>query len=282
MEMRKFVQLRQFKNLLLSLLPQKPNADQVKNGKRLFSSLPEVSEGSSRRRRHNDSFVVPALSPQRISEISTVTGVTIGICHVSWINVSVSPAVTVLEWNAKLLPEDFRKTTNEPELLKLAYSLKNSLPESDLYVMETFSMRGKELQERVNEIHLSSMLTVLLNGADMGWMDKVYFQKQAVLNRLYGLLIGSERVSCRVIMENLIGLTRFSEEMDSIIDKPFMNNSASIQIPPKYIDQYSDACLEKQEDLAIALLLTLSFLDVNIFKNTASLVRLKSRKATSA
>lgn len=29
-------------------------------------------------------------------------------------------------------------------------------------------MRGKELQERVNEIHLSSMLTVLLNGADMG------------------------------------------------------------------------------------------------------------------
>lgn len=115
-----------------------------------------------------------------------------------------------------------------------------------------------------------------------GWMDKVYFQKQAVLNRLYGLLIGSERVSCRVIMENLIGLTRFSEEMDSIIDKPFMNNSASIQIPPKYIDQYSDACLEKQEDLAIALLLTLSFLDVNIFKNTASLVRLKSRKATSA
>lgn len=27
--------------------------------------------------------------------------------------------MTVLEWNAKLLPEDFRKTTNEPELLKL-------------------------------------------------------------------------------------------------------------------------------------------------------------------
>lgn len=108
-------------------------------------------------------------------------------------------------------------------------------------------------------------LTVL--GPD--WKDKVVFQKKIVLNKLFGLLIGSERMSATQVVDEIVNKT----------PKSLLNPvNYEVKLPPrfesKFLCMYNGCGLEKKEDLSLAFLLALSFIEVNIFKNEISLQKI--------
>ncbi|EEB10440.1 conserved hypothetical protein [Pediculus humanus corporis] len=187
--------------------------------------------------------------------------------------------MNVLEWNSKPFPDNFRSKLNESEVLKLAYNFNLSLPDSDLYVMETFSIRGKELHNKINEIHLSSMLIVLLNGINKEFdlEEKVFFQKQSVINHLFSLLIGNDRTSSSNAVNSIIKELEMHNYIKTLTDK-CSNDNFTIQIPPKCIESYIVSNDVKKEDLAISFLLTLSFIKVNILQNETTFEKLNSSK----
>ena len=122
---------------------------------------------------------------------------------------------------------------------------------------------------------LSIILSLIL---EFDLEEKVFFQKQSVINHLFSLLIGNDRTSSSNAVNSIIKELEMHNYIKTLTDK-CSNDNFTIQIPPKCIESYIVSNDVKKEDLAISFLLTLSFIKVNILQNeTTTFEKLNSSK----
>uniref|UniRef100_A0A8D9DZC8 Transcription elongation factor, mitochondrial n=1 Tax=Cacopsylla melanoneura TaxID=428564 RepID=A0A8D9DZC8_9HEMI len=158
-------------------------------------------------------IITPKLSKEQLESVNYVTGIHMGTTCISWalLHIENNTRHHLLDWNHMPFPPNTQKL-HIHELSKLIFEARDCLPESDLYVTESLnpvirSSSNPVLQVALELIsQLQSMLCVALSesGSALDTHPKLVFLKNRSSAKLFNLLLKSECITSRHIIENLI------------------------------------------------------------------------------
>ncbi|XP_069359076.1 uncharacterized protein [Maniola hyperantus] len=175
------------------------------------------------------------------------------------------------------------------ETLRQAWDITNQLPTADIYVMkaEATSLRAsgsdpnnpKVLGVNLQKAQLVAMIVALINAKNSFYVDganeesseklefkqKVYFLRPTLPFRLYGTLVGNERVSTDQTVETLLQEVKNRE------------SNSQVYVPDKLITMFRNQKELQKDMLGQCLLLALTFMDVCIYLNKDSINKLLKR-----
>ncbi|XP_058116647.1 uncharacterized protein LOC131287598 [Anopheles ziemanni] len=228
-------------------------------------------------------FTTPALSPQVIPKIGSCVSVYIGLDYVTWARFKLDKdqPTSLTGWNSYNISD---RKLHINELIRNVSQINRLIPEADVYVVENppvaqASAMGSAVQTNINvqRSQLIGMLMLMLanrpspltgnveHPTDGTIGSNVFFLKQYLSARLFGIFIGNERVSSedviRSLMERQLGPNE--EALESI--------QSRLAIPSGLKIVYEENDRAEREFLGQSLLLGLTFLRLCIFKCEDSL-----------
>ncbi|KAI5697824.1 hypothetical protein M8J75_016048 [Diaphorina citri] len=158
-------------------------------------------------------ITTPRLPKEYIETVRNVTGIHVGTSGVSWalLNLSHENKHYLVDWNHHAFPPNTQKL-HIYELCKLIFEVQNTLPESDIYVTESLNpvirTNTNPVQHGALELiaQLQSMLCVALSQPGSNLIDtpKLVFLKNRLTAKIFNLLIKSECITSRHIIENIV------------------------------------------------------------------------------
>uniref|UniRef100_A0A182QT18 Uncharacterized protein n=1 Tax=Anopheles farauti TaxID=69004 RepID=A0A182QT18_9DIPT len=229
-------------------------------------------------------FTTPLLSAQMIPKISSCVSLYIGLDYVTWAHFKLAKDVpTVLAgWNSYNISD---RKLHINELIRNVSQINQLIPEADVYVVENppvaqASAMGSAAQTNINvqRSQLIGMLMLMLanrpspftgGGADQptdgSIGSNVFFLKQYLSARLFGIFIGNERVSSEEVIRSFMErqLAPNEESLESI--------QSHLAIPSGLKIIYEENDSTEREFLGQSLLLGLTFLRLCVFKCEDSL-----------
>ncbi|KAL1451477.1 hypothetical protein WDU94_005853 [Cyamophila willieti] len=157
-------------------------------------------------------IITPKLNKEQLENVNYITGIHMGTTCISWalLHIEHNTRHDLLEWNHLPFPPNTQKL-HIHELSKLIFQAKDSLPESDLYVTESMNPVIRSSSNPVQQValelisQLQSMLCVALSGSGsvLDTNPKLVFLKNRSSAKLFNLLLKSESITSRHIMENI-------------------------------------------------------------------------------
>ncbi|XP_023950225.2 uncharacterized protein LOC112054613 [Bicyclus anynana] len=173
-------------------------------------------------------------------------------------------------------------------ILDIAWDVTKKLPSADIYVMkaEASSLRAagsdpnnpKVLSVNLQKSQLIAMIVALINARQTVCADweteekandtlkqKVFFLRPTLPFRLYGTLVGNERVSTDQTVETLLQEVKNRE------------NNSQVHVPDKLVAMFRNQKDLQKDMLGQCLLLALTFMDVCIYMNKDSINKLLKR-----
>ncbi|XP_022830448.1 uncharacterized protein LOC111359220 isoform X1 [Spodoptera litura] len=259
-----------------------------KTANKLFRS---ILSGPSKEKKTNGKIkgqiLHPYLSDSVSKECKSVLSVYITVNSVSWTLIDKS-SYEVLEWKYFGIDYPEGKRYQITDILDIAWRVTQQLPQADIYVMKaaptTLRAAGsdpnnpKVLAVNLQKAQMVAMIVALINSRNASQetsneenegnvlKQKVYFLRPTLPYRLYGTLVGNERVSTDQTVEIL--LQGFSE-------KSSKNYHAYI---PKHLQDMFRSQKDLQKDmLGHCLLLSLTFMDLCIYNNNEKIEKLSRR-----
>jgi len=144
---------------------------------------------------------------------STILGLSVSLRHVSFAAVGDG---RLLDWGQLPLIDNVASTRNyeHPALYSLCTAIVNELPPADYCVQEEmFPVLSGDpyFKMKVNMVKLRSYMTCGLESSDKHGKGGVFCIKQGLLNKMFNLRVGNERVSMK---EVLPALTAFKANED--------------------------------------------------------------------
>ncbi|KAJ8715923.1 hypothetical protein PYW08_013208 [Mythimna loreyi] len=232
----------------------------------------------------------PHLSDNVIQDCKSVLSVYITVNSVSWTLIDRSN-YEVQDWKYYGIDYPEGKRFQITDILDIAWRVTQQLPLADIYVMkaEATTLRAagsdpnnpKVLAVNLQKSQMVAMIVALINsrshGEDQSSEDenskdvlkqKVYFLRPTLPYRLYGTLVGNERVSTDQTVEMLLRdlVSRSPTNAHAYVPEPLQNMFRSQK--------------ELQKDmLGQCLLLSLTFMDLCIYKNQERIAKLSRRGA---
>ncbi|XP_053680493.1 uncharacterized protein LOC128731400 [Anopheles nili] len=224
-------------------------------------------------------FTTPLLTAQMIPKIGSCVSLYVGLDYVTWayFKLEKERPTTLAGWNSYNISD---RKLHLSELIRCVSQISRLIPEADVYVVENppvaqASAMGSAVQTNINmqRSQLIGMLMLMLadrpSGPAQSTSDStdsnVFFLKQYLSARLFGIFVGNERVSSqdviRSLMERQIGPNE--DELESV--------QSRLSIPSGLRIIYEENDSTEREFLGQSLLLGLSFLRLCVFKCEDSL-----------
>lgn len=255
-------------------------------------------------------LVTPRLCREHIESLKNVSGLHLGSTGISWalLNIENERRFQLLEWNHFPFPTNTQKL-HIYDICKLIFEVQHNLPETDLYVIESLSALNRSITNPIQQgfleliSQLQSMLCVALSHPDSGDIDqpKLVFLKNRLTARVFHLLMKSECITSRHIIENIIASQLLSDteyyeekrtstnenseelrirsaasetrslakiassethERDSIDKRHFLNFHTRVVMDERLVSVYDSSKGYTSESLALALLNGICFVDL--------------------
>uniref|UniRef100_A0A2A4K9L3 Transcription elongation factor, mitochondrial n=1 Tax=Heliothis virescens TaxID=7102 RepID=A0A2A4K9L3_HELVI len=259
-----------------------------RTAKKLFNSILSGPSEKKAGSKIKGQILHPNLTANVIKECNSVLSVYITVNSVSWTLIDKS-SYEVQDWKYQGIDYPEGKKFQITDILDIAWRVTQQLPIADIYVMkaEATSLRAagsdpnnpKVLAVNLQKAQMVAMIVALINarsqgmeqsndGAneDDGLKQKVYFLRPTLPYRLYGTLVGNERVSTDQIVEMLLR---------DLTEKSPNNSHAYI---PESLQSMFRAQKDLEKDmLGHCLLLSLTFMDLCIYKNQERITKLNKR-----
>ncbi|XP_059046175.1 uncharacterized protein LOC131841843 isoform X2 [Achroia grisella] len=256
---------------------------------KLFNSILEgPQEKSNLSYKIKGQILHPHLTDGIRQKCNTVLAVYTAVNSVCWTLID-KENYEVLEWNCLSLDYSNDKRLQLTDILNIAWKVTNKLPIADIYVMkaEPTTLRAagsdpnnpKVLAINLQKSQMVSMIVSLItarsndiasrssNGDNNQELNNnVYFLRPALPYRLYGTLVGNEKVSTDQTVELLL------QEINGRT-----SNNSKVYISPSIQSMYRAQKELQQDILGHCLLLGLTFMDLCIYKNQDSINKLARR-----
>ncbi|XP_075978689.1 transcription elongation factor, mitochondrial [Anticarsia gemmatalis] len=261
-----------------------------KSSKKLFTSiLNGVPAEKKVSNKIKGQILHPNLSESVVKECERVLSVYVTVNSVCWTLID-KDNYGVLEWEYFSIDYPDGKRLQITDLLSIAWRVTQQLPTADIYVMkaEATTLRAagsdpnnpKVMAVNLQKSQMISMIVALINARSLDMTlsgdhkneenileHKVYFLRPTLPYRLYGTLVGNERVSTDQTVDMLL---RDLNERSS-------NNSHA------YVSERLQNMFRSQKDLqkdmlGHCLLLSLTFMDLCVYKNQAKIAKLMKKR----
>lgn len=253
-------------------------------GKAFFQRLEETGELTAVEKKRSKGLekIQELLAHHKIEMIPDIVSIDIGFQNAAWVHMDKNKQV--LGWSrAEILkPKPYNPAVFRP----LVQSFVNSVPKTDIYVVEMQSHRiGKQTAALLPfAVHLrvfEAMLNCLLPGVvipfDPQYTSKHFClptgnsKKRAAVNLVESLFLDRRNeeppfeVQCEQFLKEQQGMGGSEDLVESLIDNPPSrfagnNNNPLLQISPKFINYFKSA--DKKDDLSDCLLQALAFFDL--------------------
>ncbi|XP_026762675.2 uncharacterized protein LOC113521352 [Galleria mellonella] len=260
---------------------------------RLFNSILDgPTDRSELSHKIKGQILHPHLSDSIRQECSQVLAVYVAVNSVCWTLID-KRNYEVLEWKYHSIDYPEGKKMQITDILNIAWKVTQQLPTADICVMkaEPTTLRAagsdpnnpKVLAVNLQKSQMVAMIVSLINAKSNNintslnpdenasklvkdFNHKVYFLRPALPYRLYGTLVGNEKVSTDQTVEMLL---------QEINEKTSNNSKVYISPPIKHMFRSQNDL--KKDMLGHCLLLGLTFMDLCIYKNQESINKLVKR-----
>ncbi|XP_035792644.1 uncharacterized protein LOC118466895 [Anopheles albimanus] len=243
-------------------------------------------------------FTTPALTAQVAGRITSCVSLYVGLDYVTWARFKVTKdqPTALTGWNSYNISD---RKLHLAELIRNVTHINQLIPEADVYVVESppvaqATAMGSAVQTNINvqRSQLIGMLMLMLanrptsfaqphqqstgEGASGGQGaegtlpattdSNVFFLKQYLSARLFGIFVGNERVSAEEVVRSLMDRQVGPNEGESL-----QSVQSRLDIPVGLRIIYDENDRAEREFLGQSLLLGLTFLRLCVFKCEDSL-----------
>ncbi|XP_038223359.1 transcription elongation factor, mitochondrial isoform X2 [Zerene cesonia] len=234
----------------------------------------------------------PTLSENMRQAAKSVLTVYITINSVSWTLIDKSN-YEVLEWQYQSIHYPENKRYQLSDILEISWNIVTKLPTADIYVMkaEATSLRAsgsdpnnpKVLGINLQKAQMVSMMVAFISArgnmdnvekdeessdTEKKFIQNVFFLRSSLPFRLYGTLIGNERVTSDQTVEMLL------KEYNEI-----SANNSHVYVPDRLQARFRDEKDLERDMMAQCMLFALTFMDLCIYRNKSKIDKLLSKKA---
>ncbi|XP_013172326.1 PREDICTED: transcription elongation factor, mitochondrial isoform X2 [Papilio xuthus] len=196
----------------------------------------------------------------------------------------------LLEWKYHGIEYPDGKRLQINEILDIAWQITTKLPEADIYVMkaESTSLRAagsdpnnpKVLTVNLQKAQMIAMMIALINTRNINvdrtsgentdkLNQKIYFLRSTLPYRLYGTLVGNERVSTDQTVEMLLENA-----------KKICPNNSHVYVSESIVSMFRSQKELQKDMMGHSLLLGLTFMDICIYMNQKSIAKLSRNGET--
>ncbi|XP_039755904.1 uncharacterized protein LOC120630693 [Pararge aegeria] len=235
-------------------------------------------------------ILYPHLNEALRQSCKSVLAVYITVNSVCWTLID-KDNYEVQEWRYYHIDYPDSKKMQITNILDIAWDVTRKLPNADIYVMkaEPTSLRAagsdpnnpKVLGVNLQKSQLIAMIVALISVKNNFYADrgneetessdnlelkqKVYFLRPTLPFRLYGTLVGNERVSTDQTVETLLQEVKTRE------------SKSQVHVPDNLVAMFRNQKELQKDMLGQCLLLALTFMDVCIYMNKDSINKLLKR-----
>ncbi|XP_058066694.1 uncharacterized protein LOC131216265 [Anopheles bellator] len=227
-------------------------------------------------------FTTPLLTAPLAARLTSCVSLYIGLDYVTWARFKVrkDDSTALVGWNSYSIAD---RKLHLSELIRSVTDICQLVPEADVYVVENppvaqASAMGSAAQTNINvqRSQLIGMLMLMLSNRPPAFAQQteesgdaiggnVFFLKQYLSARLFGIFVGSERVSAEDVVRSLMDRQLGPNE------ECLAEIQSRLDIPPGLRIVYEENDRAEREFLGQSLLLGLSFLRLCVFKCEDSL-----------
>ncbi|KAJ0178114.1 hypothetical protein K1T71_005937 [Dendrolimus kikuchii] len=259
-----------------------------KSAKKLFNSiLSGPSSNSQTASKIKGNILYPSLSESVVKDAKTTLSVYITVNSVCWSLIEKN-SYEVVEWMYHTIEYPKGKKMQISDMLDISWSITEQLPTADIYVMkaEPTTLRAggndpnnpKVIAVNLQKAQMIAMIVALINAREFDGDDnseesqdrlkhKVYFLRPTLPFRLYGTLVGNERVSTEQTVDMLLKtLTTKS------------NNHSHAYINERLQNMFRSQKDLQKDMLGQCLLLSLTFMDLCVYRNQERINALMKRR----
>ncbi|KAF5272742.1 hypothetical protein FQA39_LY07769 [Lamprigera yunnana] len=218
-------------------------------------------------------YVTPLLTQDTLKNFSSAVGLHFDVAGISWAKLSANNQLQ--QWNCFKFDE-FSKKPSLIDTFMLVKSVLPTIPTADVYIFETPPSRSplsiKQSTFHNYSLEIQSMLLALINTGPHNLQissntdNCVHYLKSNLTARLFRTLMGTEKVSSSLTVNNLLE-SNGSEELCCKLD-----------IDNRFKVEYNLQSAIGQELLGQALLLIVTFAEICVNKNSACLALLSRNK----
>ncbi|XP_061714714.1 uncharacterized protein LOC133523249 [Cydia pomonella] len=247
---------------------------------KLYDSILEGPEKKEKRsNKIKGQILHPALSERLRQNCQSVLAVYINVNSVVWTLINRSN-YAVTDWRYDPINYPDGKKLQITDIYDIASSITRRLPPADMYVMkaEATSLRAagsdpnnaKAIAVNLQKAQMIAMMVAMINSSTVNFDDqdkddvlkhRVYFLRHSLPYRLYGTLVGNERVSTDQTVEMILQNTIESH----------------VKVPENLKTMFRSQKDLPKDMLGHSLLLGLTFMDLCIYKNQNSIDKLMRR-----
>lgn len=252
--------------------------------------MSQVQKWAKPTKSHRSQILTPALHFNQKKAVQSAVGIHIGVSTLTWAHISVGG--TLLDWD--LYSFEFgAKKLHITSLFEVAQGICEILPKADLFIMEDSGGSAHSLQQQQASVavnfqilQLTALLVALLNNSLLPGGEslfehqhRVFFLRSQLPARLFGILVGAERVSAHTVVLDILS----EAQKNSTIESTRRNETANIYTPINVSRDLTDSYLKRtsieKESLCSGLLLTIAFMDLVMHQNPHSLKTVNIRKS---
>ncbi|XP_071452235.1 transcription elongation factor, mitochondrial isoform X2 [Hetaerina americana] len=242
-------------------------------------------------------FIEPFHSSAKITEIQSVVGIHLGTNSLYWAKIARDGDVK--DWKyVNLFPSaDIGRKMSLPKIFAMMDCALENIPFSDIFVLEASNhsmltsvsspavISSAILRSQMSAILLTILNLRLENEHSEEYYHKVFLLKQRIVSRFFNLLVGTERVSALGLVDLILAN---SDSLPSLSISEIMDGSKAarestpstdistnnslpiytpIQVPASIIESYRALGAVEREAMSQALLITMAFYDLVVFKD---------------
>lgn len=191
----------------------------------IITSSKDHEEVSPKMMKKEPSFTTPIFPAGLATKVQNCVSLYVGLDFVTWakFNISKDKPTTLTGWNSFAIPD---RKLHISDLIHIVSQMNRLIPEGDVYVVENPAVAqavvgGSALKTNINvqKSQIIAMIMLMLTSRSRENADiteNIFFLKQYISARLFGIYVGTERVSCenvvRSLLEHQVGLSEDSIE----------------------------------------------------------------------
>ncbi|XP_055529874.1 uncharacterized protein LOC129721385 [Wyeomyia smithii] len=244
----------------------------------IINSSKDNVEIASKVIKKDPSFTSPVFPVSLATKVKSCVSLYIGLDFVTWAKFDIiQKTPTVLTgWNSFAIPD---RKLHISDLIRVVSQINQLIPKADVYVVENpavaqMAIGGSAIKTNINvqKSQLIAMIMVILTNRTKENTDipeNVFFLKQYISARLFGIYVGNERVSCENVVRSLL------ERQIGLSEDSINQIQSKLTVPSGLKVLYEENQDAEREFLGQSLLLGLTFVRLCIVECKDSLNTLK-------
>lgn len=252
--------------------------------------MSQVQKWAKPTKSHRSQLLTPTLHFDQKKAVQSAVGIHIGVSALTWAHIDVGG--TLIDWDLYSL-EFGSKKLHITSLFEVAQSIYDTLPKAELFIMEDNGSSSLSLQQQPSSVainfltsQLTALLVALLNNSPLPGDElhfehqhRVFFLRSQLPARLFGVLVGAERVSAQTVVLDILSEAQKNSTTESDRGNQTANIYTPINVRRDLVDRYFKRTSVEKESLCSSLLLTIAFMNLVIHQDPYSLKTVNVKKS---